>query len=56
MFEIEYRTTSRMGLVYPSRIALVGCHKASPCEEAKAGFLSRTPNVEIIDVRLVGIF
>lgn len=55
MFEIEYRTTSRMGLVYPLRIALMGSHKASSCGEAKTRFLSKTPNVEVVGVRFVGI-
>lgn len=54
MFEIEYRTTSRLGLSYPSRIATIGSHKASSCDEAKARFLSKTPNVEIVGVRFVG--
>lgn len=54
MFEIEYRTVSRMGLYYPSRIAMVGSHKASSCDEAKARFLSKTSNVEVVDVRFVG--
>lgn len=54
MFEIEYRTISRMGLCYPSRIATVGSHKASSCDEAETYFLSKTPNVEVARVRYIG--
>ena len=54
MFEIEYRTISHLGLHYPSRIAAVGSHKASSCDEAKAYFLSRTPNVEVVGVCFLG--
>lgn len=56
MFEIEYRTASRMGLRYPSRIAMVGSHKASSCDEAKAYFLSKTTNIEVVGVRYTGAF
>ena len=55
MFEIEYRTVSRKGMRYPSRIALVGSHKALYCEQAKVYFLSRTPSVEVVSVRFVGV-
>lgn len=55
MFEIEYRTISRLGLCYPSQIAMVGSHKASSCDEAEARFLSKTSNVEVVDVRFVGV-
>lgn len=56
MFEIEYRTVSRMGQRYPSRIAMIGSHKAISYDEAKAYFLSKTPNVEIVGVRYTGAF
>lgn len=55
MFEIEYRSVSRRGLRYPLRIAEVGSHTAFCCKQAKAHFLSRTPNVEVVAERFVGL-
>ncbi len=48
MFYVEYRTISRLGLTYPSRIATVGLHKASTAQEAAAHILRTSQNVEII--------
>jgi len=48
MFIVEYRTISRFGRVYPTRVATVGVHRATSAEEAAAHILSTTQNVEVI--------
>lgn len=50
MFYVEYRTVSRLGLRYPSRIATVGIHKATSGQEAAAHLLRTTRNVEVLSV------
>jgi hypothetical protein len=55
MFEVEYRTVSRLGATYPSRIALIGSHKALSCDDAKVYFLSKIRNIEVIGVRYIGV-
>lgn len=56
MFEVEYRTISRLGVKYSTHLACVGSHKAVSCDAAAEYFLAHTPNVEVIGVRYVGAF
>lgn len=48
---VEYRTKTRMGIVYPSCFAYVGSHLATNTEDAQKYVLSRYGNVEIINVQ-----
>lgn len=50
MFIVEYRTISRLGMVYPTRVATLGLHKATSAAEAAAHILKTTPHVEIVNV------
>lgn len=50
MFYVEYRTISRLGRCYPSRIATVGNHRATSEREAAAHLLRTIQNVEVLNV------
>ena len=51
MFIVEYKTISRLGLIYPIRVATIGIHVATTEAEAAARLLRTTQNVEVISVR-----
>jgi hypothetical protein len=53
MFVVEYRTISRLGITYPSRVATIRAHKATNATDASAYILRTTQNVEIIGVLYV---
>lgn len=52
MFVVEYRTVSRLGLIYPTRVLTLGMHKATNLGEAET-YVARClgPNVEIVSAR-----